>query len=277
MNDAIDHQRYRGPLRAVIFDWAGTTIDFGSLAPVRAVIEVFRMMDVPLTAAEARGPMGMSKRDHLRTLLASAEIADRWQKARGRLPCDADVGKLYQQFLPMQKQLLALHAELIPGSLQSVAWCQERGLKIGSTTGYTRELMDVLLPLAREQGFEPEATIVSDDVHAGRPAPWMCYECASLLNVFPPCSVVVVDDTTVGVEAGLNAGMWTVGVAQTGNLIGLSLDEFLTLDATAKSSLTAAAHSALETSGAHYIIDSVGELPTLLPQIDRRLQRGDRP
>jgi phosphonoacetaldehyde hydrolase len=135
----------------------------------------------------------------------------------------------------------------------------------------------VLVPLAREQGFEPDVTVVADEVIAGRPAPWMCFDCARRLNVYPPSAIVVVDDTVVGIEAGLNAGMWTVGVVDSGNLVGLSRDEFQRLDPATRTARCDAARRQLTFAGAHWAIDSVADLPALLPEIDDRLRTGDRP
>ncbi|MGE3639929.1 MAG: phosphonoacetaldehyde hydrolase [Pirellulales bacterium] len=261
-------------LRAVIFDWAGTTVDYGSLAPVRAVMEAFRTEDVPISMAEARGPMGMAKRDHLRTLLRDPGIAARWQKVHGQLAGEADVDRIYANFLPLQMRLLADHAGLIPGCLETVAALRARGLRIGSTTGYTRELMDVLEPLAAQQGFAPEATITASDVNPGRPAPWMCLECARRLDVFPPASIVVVDDTAVGIEAGRNAGMWAVAVVQSGNLVGLTLEEFHQLPPAEQNARRDAARQQLLAAGAHYAINSVADLLAILPQIDEHLASG---
>ena len=184
---------------------------------------------------------------------------------------------LYRRFLPLQRELIAAHATLIPGCREAIAACRARGLKIGSSTGYTRELMDDLLPLAHDQGYDPDVTITADDVSAGRPAPWMCFECARRLNVYPPAAIVVIDDTTVGIEAGRNAGMWTVGVTHSGNLVGLSLEEFSQLDSTARQALCDAANRKLISVGAHFVIDTVVQLPALLAEIDLLLQSGVRP
>lgn len=265
------------PVKAVIFDWAGTTVDYGSLAPVRAVMEAFRAVDVPISMEEARGPMGMAKRDHLRTLLKAPRIAAQWQKTHGAVPGERDVDRLYASFLPLQKRLLADFASLIPGCLEAVSTLQAKGLRIGSTTGYTRELMEELAPLAARQGFAPEAIITASDVRAGRPAPWMCLECARRLDVFPPASIIVVDDTAVGIEAGRNAGMWAVAVVQSGNLIGLSLEEFRRLPLAEQISRSSAAREQLLAAGAHFAIDTIAGLPALLPQIEERLSRGLRP
>ncbi len=147
MSQSAPHSRFHGPLRAVIFDWAGTTVDFGSLAPVHAIIEAFRRCDVPISLDEARGPMGRAKRDHLGELLRVPEVVARWRSVHGRPPVDSDADELYRQFLPLQQEVIAAHATLVPGCTEAVAACRQRGLKIGSTTGYTRGLMDVLAPL----------------------------------------------------------------------------------------------------------------------------------
>ena len=137
--------------------------------------------------------------------------------------------------------------------------------------------MGVLIPLARQQGFEPNAVVCADDVAAGRPAPWLCLENLRRLNVYPPAAVAVVDDTIVGIEAGLNAGMWTVGVVRSGNLVGLSAEEFARLDIATQAAQCSGARAQLEASGAHFVVDTVADLPPILDEIDQRLRSGDRP
>ena len=132
---------------------------------------------------------------------------------------------MYQDFLPLQKKVLAQGSSVIPGIPEAVAELRSRGMKIGSTTGYTRELMDVVIPIAASQGYQPDVVVCSDEVSHGRPAPWMNLLAATLLNVYPLNSIVVVDDTPVGIEAGKNAGMTTVAVSLTGNAMGLSETE----------------------------------------------------
>jgi len=277
MSEFRFRRRYHGPLKAVVLDWAGTTVDFGSRAPVLAVVEAFRRSDVPVTLDEARGPMGMAKRDHLRAMLHIPEVRDRWQQVYRRPPNEEDVDRLYRQFLPLQKEVLANHSRLIAGCLEAMETCRSLGIRIGSSTGYTQELMDVLVPLARAQGFEPDAIVCASDVSPGRPAPWMCLENARRLGVYPMEAIVKVDDTIVGIEAGLNAGMWTVGVARSGNLVGLSEQELHQLPESEQASLVQMAAEKLYAGGAHYVIDTIAELPTVLKQIDELLRHGERP
>ena len=65
-------------IRAVLFDWAGTTVDYGSRALVEAFVEAFRRSGIELTAAEARGPMGRAKRDHIAAIFALPRVVEAW-------------------------------------------------------------------------------------------------------------------------------------------------------------------------------------------------------
>jgi phosphonoacetaldehyde hydrolase len=264
-------------LRAAIFDWAGTVIDFGSRAPVLAVTTTFADFGVPITSDEARGPMGMSKRDHLQAVLALPRVADRWRQMQGELPTEQAIDHLYRAFLATQTELLVAHSEIIPGCLAAIGDCRARGLQLGSSTGYTRELMALLTPAAKRQGLDFDAVVCADDVPAGRPAPWMCLENARRLGVYPMASVVAVDDTSVGIEAGVNAGMWTVGVARSGNLVGLSAEEFAQLPASDQQSRVQRATAHLHLAGAHFVVETVADLPGVLDQIDDALRSGAAP
>ncbi len=269
--------RYRGRLQAVVFDWAGTTIDYGSAAPAAVFVEVFRRAGVEITTYEARRPMGMAKRAHISALLHEPAISARWATAQGSTPGEAEIDRLYQAFLPLQLECLPRFAELIPGAAQTVAACRERGLKIGSGTGYVREMMDVLEPLAREQGYAPDTVVCASDIERGRPAPWILLENARRLNVFPPQAIVKVDDTTVGVEEGLNAGAWSIGVAKTGNEMGCTAAELAALADSERDRRLSDARQRLLGAGAHYVIDSVAELMPVIDEIEARLLDGDRP
>lgn len=258
-------------LQAVLFDWAGTTIDYGSRAPTQVLIEIFRRRGVAITAAEARGPMGLAKRDHIAAIGAVARVADAWRRQHVLPFADADVQALFAEFLPLQKEILAQGAEVIPGVCEAVAECRRRGLKIGSTTGYTRELMDVVAPLAAAGGYAPDVIVCPDDVRAGRPAPWLNFRAAEWLNVYPMQTVVVVDDTQVGIAAGLNAGCWTVAISQTGNALGLSQAEVQALAPSDLKARLQAIDNDFRRCGAHFVIPSAAELPAVLEQIQDRL------
>ena len=113
----------------------------------------------------------------------------------------------------------------IPGVVETIEECRRRGVKIGSSTGYTREIIEVVMTRARREGFVADAVLCASDVAEGRPAPWLIFENARHLGVYPMAAIAKIDDTVPGIEAGLNAGTWTIGVAKTGNEVGLSKAE----------------------------------------------------
>jgi phosphonoacetaldehyde hydrolase len=203
-------------VKAVIFDWAGTVVDHGSLAPMGAFVETFAEFGVAISIDEARGPMGMAKRPHISALVALPRIADAWKKKHGRAPTDSDIDALYDVFVPKNVATAATYADVIPGVAETVKALRADGLKIGSSTGYTRDIMTRITPRAAEQGFAPDSLVCTGDTPEGRPSPLMFYKGLIDLGVWPAWSAIKVDDTTVGVAEGVNAGAWSVGVAAPG-------------------------------------------------------------
>ncbi len=264
-------------LQAVVFDWAGTMIDHGSQAPMGVFVKAFKQFNVDITVDEARGPMGMAKRDHIRTLLSMPRIAAAWKSARGTAPGETDIDAVYEVFVPMNVAAVTDYATLIEGVPELVGRLRERGLKIGSTTGYIREIMAPLLPLAEAQGYAPDNLVCAGDLAEGRPSPLMMYRTFLDLGVWPAAGVVKVDDTEVGIAEGLNAGCWTVGVAMTGNVFGLNPTETEALDSVSFHRMRDAAYARLTRAGAHYVIDSVADLDPVLDEIEGALRRGERP
>jgi phosphonoacetaldehyde hydrolase len=264
-------------LQAVVFDWAGTILDFGSCAPMGAFVKLFEQFGIEITIAEARGPMGMAKWDHIKALGSQPRIAAQWEAKHGHAFNDADVDRLYEVFTPMNAASARDHADFIPGALDAVAAARARGMKIGSTTGYNRPIMEVVAAIAAQGGYVPDNLVCAGDLAAGRPSPLMMYRCFADLGVWPAHAVVKVDDTGVGLEEGLNAGTWAVGLAVSGNVMGLTLAEWQALGADEQQARREQATEQLKAAGAHYVIDSVAELMPVLDDIERRLAAGERP
>jgi phosphonoacetaldehyde hydrolase len=258
-------------LKAIVLDWAGTTVDFGSLAPARTLQRVFANAGIQLTDAEVRRDMGLPKRDHIQKIFALPKVVEAWRALSGKAPVENDVNDVYQRFIPAQLSCLAEYSALIPGVLDAVKHFRQRGLKIGSTTGYTRSMLDLLAQKAAQAGYQPDCSLSPEDVGCGRPAPFMLYECAVRLQIYPLASVVKVGDTPADIEEGLNAGTWSVGVAGTGNGIGLSYDEFMALPPNQRESRLAAACAELRNAGAHYVIDTLADLDVVINDIDAHL------
>ncbi len=275
--DFVFKRSYRGPLKAVILDWAGTTMDYGCFAPAVVFVDVYKRKNVPISIEQARIPMGAHKKVHIRELSQMEAVAARWQEVHGQKPSEDDIETMFQDFVPLQLKCLADYADLIPGTIEAVARFRKRGLKIGSSTGYLGEMMELLLEEARKRGYEPDASVCASDVPAGRPQPWMCLENAKKLEVYPMESIVKIGDTLPDIWEGLNAGMWTIGLAKTGNEMGLTLKEIDALDPEIYERRLKRAYDRLAQAGAHYVVDGIGDVEPALDEIQARVSRGDKP
>ncbi len=268
---------YRGELKAILLDWAGTTMDYGCYAPAVVFRQVYERMGVPISMTEARAPMGAHKKVHIRKISQIESVHQRWEETYNRPPQESDIDEMFEAFVPLQLSCLAEYADLIPGTLEAVAEFRKRGLNIGSTTGYTGEMMALLQEEAKKRGYEPDATVCATDVPEGRPAPWMCVQNAMQLGVYPFAACVKVDDTIPGIEEGLNAGMWTIGLAKTGNEIGLNEEEINRLDPGLLRTQLETVYQRMHQSGAHYVVDGIWDVPAVLDDIQSKLTRGECP
>ena len=264
-------------LEAVIFDWAGTTVDHGSLAPVRAITELFHRQRIPLTDADARKDMGIFKRDHIRNILAIPHVSEQWRELTGAMPNEQDVNKLFSDFLPLQMRILEDSSQVIQGVPAVAEKLRARGLRIGSTTGYTRPMLDVLVHQAKAQGYYSDVALCPENAPGGRPHPWMCLQLAIQFRLNATWTAVKIGDTVSDIDEALNAGMWAVGVAATGNEIGLSAPHLAALPQEERCRRIEAARDRLMGAGAHYVVDSAACCEAVLDEIDSRLAAGDRP
>jgi len=263
-------------LKALVLDWAGTTVDFGSLAPARTIQRVFENIGISLSEDEVRRDMGLAKREHIACILSMPRVRDAWQAVRGSPPTKGETDVLYEMFVPLQLSCLAEYSTLIPGVAESVQRFRERVLKIGSTTGYTREMLDRLVEASAKAGYQPDCSVSPEDVGSARPGPFMLYENAIRLQVYPMASIAKVGDTPADIHEGLNAGAWSIGVAATGNAIGLSYEEFQALSANERDLRVAKARLELQRAGAHYVVDTLAQLDPVLDDIDAQLMSSDK-
>jgi phosphonoacetaldehyde hydrolase len=250
-------------------------LDFGCIAPVAAFREAFADAGVPITVAEARAPMGAAKREHITMILGEPEVQARWQAHFGRSSAETEIDALYADFLRIDEINVAKYSALIPGTLETIARLRSRGIAIGSTTGYPREVMKNLQPIAAEHGYAPDFCCTVSDVARGRPWPDMCFANALALGAAHVRSCVVVDDSPTGLEAGLAAGMWTVGIAATGNEVGLSLEQWQALEPSEREARVAPAREELALTGAHFVVDSIADLPGVIGAIEKLLASGE--
>jgi phosphonoacetaldehyde hydrolase len=274
----FSYQRtYRGPVKMVVLDWAGTTMDYGCYAPAVVFIEVYKRQGIEISMAQARAPMGLHKRDHIEAISQMEEVAQAWEEQHGSPVTEADIDAMFAAFQPLQMAVLAEYADLIPGTLEAVAALRQRRIIIGSTTGYFSAAMELLRGEATRRGYTPDSSVCATEVPAGRPQPWMVLKNMFNTGVYPPEAVVKVGDTKPDISEGLNAGTWTVGLAQTGNEVGLNGDEIAALAPDVLERKVALARDSLAKMGAHYVVDGIWELLPVIDDINIRLARGEKP
>ncbi|GIN40081.1 phosphonoacetaldehyde hydrolase [Heyndrickxia oleronia] len=265
-------------IEGVILDWAGTTVDFGCFAPVNVFIDIFKHAGVDVTMEEARAPMGLLKIDHIRAMLSMPRISHLWKERFGREFNEQDVEKLYAEFEPALMSSLAEYTDLIPEVKEAVQTLRSQGLKIGSTTGYTQSMMDVVVPNAHKKGYSPDFYITPDGTNSlGRPYPYMIYRNMEALKLSASWKVVKVGDTTSDIKEAVNAGVWSVGVIIGSSEMGLSLSEYDALSEVDQEKAISRTEQTFLQSGADFTIKTMGELPELIERINSLILEGKRP
>lgn len=271
---------YKGPLRAAILDWSGTVTDRYVIAPAVVFQKVFESKNVPISMEEAREPMGLRKDLHIKAITEMDGVKERWDLVHGRMPSDRDVDEMFAEYVPAQIDCLSKYSSIIPGACGAVDRLRNGlNLKIGMTTGFTRPMADVLLKNLKAQGYEPDVNVTGDEVESGaRPMPFMLYENLERLGVFPIQSVVKVDDTIGGIGEGKNAGCWTVGLSRYSNYMNInSYEEESRLSEKEIAYRNNVTKDILKEAGAHYVVDSIKELPDVCYEINQKLANGIHP
>jgi phosphonoacetaldehyde hydrolase len=261
-------------MKAIICDWAGTTVDFGCMAPVKVFVDVFAQQGVTVTLEEARKPMGLAKKNHIEALLGDPAIAARWEARFGKAPDAADTERLYARLEPQLARTVVYHNDIIPGTLELQQWCRDNGVRFGSTTGYVASMMANIVDAVAARGFTPDCIVSSDEAPAGRPAPFMVFENMKRMNVYPASKMVKLGDTAADMGEGRNAGMWCIGFTLSGNETGLSRDELERLPSAERNALAAKAAEKLKAAGAHFVCDGIWDVIPLLEQLDREMEAG---
>lgn len=255
-------------IECIIMDWAGTAVDYGCFAPVAAFVESFKAIGAPVTAAETRAHMGLTKIEEVRALFAIDHVQADFRAKYGRDWNEDDVQACYKKF---QEELFATledYSEPITGVVETIAKLRADGLKVGSTTGYTREMMDVVIPAAAKRGYVIDNCVTSDNLPGGRPRPYMIYQNMCEMGIDCARSIVKVGDTISDIKEGVNAGAWSVGVILGSNELALTEEEVKAMPADELKARMKAVRYKMYAAGAHYIIDDITELPLLIESIN---------
>lgn len=258
-------------IKMAVFDWAGTTVDYGSSAPMDVFKMVFDEAGIYLTRTEINGPMGMEKKTHIRSLLSLDTARSQWENVYHRVWNEEDVENLYQKFEAKLQEVVSNYSTPIEGVVETMKVLREKGIKIGSTTGYNNEMMKQVVPAAKAHGYEPDCIVTPDITGKGRPTPFMLNECMRVLNVYPPKCVVKVGDTIADIQEGKNAGAWSIGVLVGSNLLGLTRAEYDAMSEVELTVLKDVTTKRYLEAGADMVIDTMAELPEAIEKINKRL------
>lgn len=269
-------------VQGVILDFSGTTLDAHVIAPAYAFVKAFEVENVQITMEEARQPMGLRKDFHINKLLELPSVIEKWVAVKGQKPTKVDGARIFKHFLPIQNECLKDFSELLPGTVESVnALKNQLKCKIGLTTGFTRESVDILLKEAKKQGFQPDCSVAGDDIGnemGFRPAPFMVWKNMEHFQIYDKRVIVKVDDTIGGVGEGLNAGVWTVGLYRYSNYTNInSIKEWKSMTEQDFEKKVKISKDILMKSGAHYIADSIKQLPEIVEDINKRISAGESP
>lgn len=270
-------RRHRGRVQAVILDWGGTTVDFGAMATAQALCHLFERFEVPVSIEETRQFMGLDKHEHISRLATAASVHRRWIERHGSGPAEADLKALCRQFDPLVRQALRDHAEPVPGAVRTLDRLAARGYRIGANTSCHRAWIEPLIDSGVLGPHRPQSLVCACQVQRGRPGPHMSLRNAIALDVDTVEACVKVDDTLPGIEEGLNAGMWTVAVAVSGNEVGLPRSEWQSLAEAQKEIRRDHAYRRLRMAGAHYVVDTIEDLLPCIDDIELRIRVGERP
>ena len=258
---------------AVILDWAGTTVDYGCFAPVNAFIKAFEAFGLTPTMDETRAPMGMEKRAHVAKMLEGKRLSALWLEKHGRSQSKEDIDNIYGKFEPALFETLHDYTDPIPGVLDTVHKLREMGISIGSTTGYTIEMMDIVESCAMEKGYNPDCLICPEHVGSGRPYPYMIWRNLEKLRIMDVRNVVKVGDTAADMEEGKNAGCICVGVLKGSSMLGLSERELEETPQIEVDRFFAEATSKYTDAGADYVINDISALPNLIESINMTIEQ----
>ena len=263
-------------IELAVFDWAGTTVDYGCFAPVKVFLEIFKEKGIDVTLEEARAPMGLLKIDHIKAMLSGKRISDLWKEKYGRKWDMNDVNEMYKNFEEKLFKILAEYTTPVPHCIETVTLLRNSGIKIGSTTGYTKEMMDIVVPGAAAKGYSPDFYITPSSVAAGRPYPYMIFKNMDYLKTGDLDCVLKVGDTISDIKEGRNAKVWTVGVLKGSSELGLTEEEVKNLFEEELKEKMEEVAAKMISAGAHMVIEDISKVPMAVEIINNRLQMGER-
>lgn len=255
-------------IEAVIFDWAGTLVDYGCMASAITYKEIFKEYGVTLKNQDVRNGMGLDKVDHVRKILSIDHVAEQWLKNTGMEPNEGDVREINRKFEKGIINNFEKYTEPKEYVKVTIDQLRMQGIRIGSTTSYTHEMADVLMKLTKKNDILIDLVINSQDTNGlGRPYPYMIFKNMERLGISSVKNVVKVGDTVNDIKEGVNAGVYSIGITDGSSEMGLSYDEFEALSEAEKEERRNVVRERFKRAGAFYVMNNVKSLPYIINAI----------
>lgn len=276
---------YNGKIKTIILDNSGTFIDPYVIAPVKAFQETFKKFKINISSDECRKPMGIRKDLHICEILKNTRVKDEWNKIYGRNYDKNDIQNIYNELIPTQIEILHNYCNLLPKVPETIEMIKNMNIKIGTTTGFNRKMMDIILNNMNKKNIHFDFTVAGDDfnsneIHLGtRPLPFMIYKNLFNLNSTPIESVIKIDDTIPGIQEGLNAGCWTIAIADYSNYMNInSMEEWNSMSSKEQMERKIFSRNKLHLeSGCHYVIHEFDDIIYVIDDINNRLSNNEKP
>lgn len=265
-------------IKAVVFDWAGTTIDYGSRAPIIGFQAAFERFGVHLDEATIRQDVGLDKKAHVKKMLQDPDVWAKYVKQAPASTLEQAVASVYAAFQETIQAALTQTADLKPGVAAFLNYLDEKRILVATTSGYNQAMIQTLLPLVKKQGFQPTVNVTSELTSGvGRPAGDMLSYALKQLGVDDPASVMKIGDTVNDIKEANNAGAIAVGVVVGSNLIGMSETEFVCLDKLEQARLIADASGKFYEAGADHVVASMADVMPLIEHLNQEAARKQAP
>lgn len=263
-------------IKGIILDWAGTTIDYGSLTPIYAIRSAFKQFDIVLETEIIRKYMGLHKLIHIQSMLNEEIVKNQWEDQTNMSLTELSED-IFSKLLITTNEEALKRSNPIAGVVDFMYTMRDKGIIFGSTTGYTREMMNIIVPIVTELGVSFDSIVTPDEVPAGRPFPWMVYKNAIAMNTFPFWQMIKIGDTIADIQEGINAGMWVIALTKCGNEVGFSAEEIETVADDIIMDKIKAAETKFMNEGAHYVANSIAETYEILEEINEKIGYGILP
>jgi phosphonoacetaldehyde hydrolase len=271
-------------IKACIFDLGGTIIDRYSLTPLLAFRKAFKKYAIDLSPSLIRKDMGLNKMDHINKIFENTDIQKQWLGLNLEIADNRVRKDIFKGFSKIQAKETIERMKIIPETIGCMRYLQDNNILTGVTTGFDYEQTMRVKSLLETYNINLDSYVSSTclDLPA-RPEPYMIHKNMDNLDLDDAREIIKIDDTVSGIQEGLNAGCLTVAVSRWSVNMGIdSYEDMMKLDnvimdGSNNYSLNYHNHKEklkesreiLEKSGAHYVIDTLEELPGIIEHINR--------